>query len=136
MNNAEGISANQAMSEPQKQTAVIVGASAKPSRYSYRSLIAHRDCGYEVYPVNPRGGEIEGLRVYSSISEVPSGPFDRVTMYVGPEVGLGLLEAIAEKGCTELWLNPGTESPEVVAKAKDLGLNPIVACSLVDCASR
>jgi predicted CoA-binding protein len=64
------------------------------------------------------------------------GPLDRVTMYVRPEVGITLLEAIAKKGCGELWLNPGTDSPELIAKAQELGLLPIVACSLVDCKNR
>jgi predicted CoA-binding protein len=44
---------------------------------------------------------------------------------------LKLLPDIATKGCEELWLNPGTESPEVVAVAERLGLNVIQACSIV-----
>jgi hypothetical protein len=31
----------------------------------------------------------------------------------------------------ELWLNPGTESPEVLAEAERLGLNVIQACSIL-----
>ncbi len=124
------------MSEARKPTAVVIGASPKPERFSHRSLLAHLACGYEVFPVNPRGGQIEGLTVFPTIADVPGGPFDRVTMYVAPAVGIGLLEAIAEKGCGELWLNPGTESPEVIGRAEELGLNPIVACSLIDCQNR
>jgi hypothetical protein len=44
---------------------------------------------------------------------------------------LKTLPAIAAKGCDELWLNPGTESAEVLAEAKRLGLNVIQACSIV-----
>ncbi|MBM3838850.1 MAG: CoA-binding protein [Verrucomicrobia bacterium] len=36
-----------------------------------------------------------------------------------------------KQGCDELWLNPGAESDEVVAKAERLGLNVIQACSIV-----
>ena len=61
---------------------------------------------------------------------------DRVSMYVPPAIGIGLLDAIAERGCDELWLNPGAESPEMIARAEELGLNAIVACSLIDCQSR
>lgn len=124
------------MDDTRKPTVAILGASADPAKFGNRSVVAHAACGYEVYPINPRGGEIEGLAVYESISDVPGGPLDRVSLYVPPLVGLGLLEAIAAKGCGELWLNPGTESPELVEKAKALGLNPIVACSLIDCQSR
>ena len=38
---------------------------------------------------------------------------------------------IAAKGCKELWLNPGTESDEVLAEAERLGLQVIQACSIV-----
>lgn len=124
------------MDDVSKPTVAIIGASADRAKFGNRSVLAHAACGYEVYPVNPRGGEIEGLAVSESISEVPVGPLDRVSLYVPPVVGLGLLGAIAAKGCGELWLNPGTESPELVEKATELGLNPIVACSLIDCQSR
>jgi predicted CoA-binding protein len=42
-----------------------------------------------------------------------------------------MLPDIAKKGCDELWLNPGTESDELIEKARELGLNPISACSIV-----
>ena len=42
------------------------------------------------------------------------------------------LDAIAEKGCDELWLNPGTYTPEVIERAESLGLNAIRGCSIID----
>ncbi|MEQ8839126.1 MAG: CoA-binding protein, partial [Lacipirellulaceae bacterium] len=88
--------------------------------------------GYDVYPVNPKGGEIEGLTAYASIGEVPVEHLDRISLYVPPTVGEKLLPAIAEKGCDELWLNPGSESEALVEAARQAGLEPIVACSIVD----
>ena len=41
-------------------------------------------------------------------------------------------KTIAAKGCDEFWLNPGTESDEVLVEAERLGLNIIQACSIVD----
>lgn len=113
-------------------TVAIIGASSDKSKYGNKSLMAHAAQGYDVYPVNPRGGEIEDLPVYQSITEIPLDHLDRVSMYVPPAVGLGLLEEIAAKGCNELWLNPGSDSAELLARAKALGLNTVVACSLID----
>ena len=73
----------------------IIGASADPSKFGNQSLRAHRAQGYDVYPVNPKGGEIEGLPVYSRLADVPLQRLDRVSMYVPPEVGLALLDEIA-----------------------------------------
>jgi predicted CoA-binding protein len=82
--------------------------------------------------VNPKGGEIEGLTACRSLSEVPPGKLDRVSVYLPTAAGLKVLDEIAARGCDELWLNPGSDSPEVVEKARSLGLNVIQACSIVD----
>jgi len=55
-----------------------------------------------------------------------------VSVYLPPVVGLKVLPEIAARGCEELWLNPGSESDELVAEAERLGLNVIQACSIVD----
>ncbi|MAT73040.1 MAG: CoA-binding protein [Planctomycetaceae bacterium] len=114
----------------------IIGASADPLKYGNQSVRAHRDQGYDVFPVNPKGGEIEGLPVYARLADVPIDNLDRVSMYVPSRIGLSLLDEIAAKGCDELWLNPGSESDELVERARELGLNPIQACSIVDVRSR
>ncbi|QDT70493.1 hypothetical protein MalM25_34410 [Planctomycetes bacterium MalM25] len=124
------------MAAPPKKRVAIIGASADRSKFGNRSLRAHAACGYDAFPVNPRGGTIEGLKVYTSLEEIPGGRLDRVSMYVPPTIGIGLLDEIAARGCDELWLNPGSESPEMIARAAELGLNAIVACSLIDCESQ
>ncbi len=113
-------------------TVAIVGASADRSKYGNKAIRAHLQLGYRVFPINPRGGEIEGLTVYKSLSDVPERPLTRITFYVPPLVGLDVLDEAAEVGCQELWLNPGSESEAMVEKATYLGLEPIVACSIID----
>lgn len=115
-----------------KRTVAIVGASADSSKYGYKSIRAHRAAGYEVYPVNPKGGEIEGLTVYTSLAEVPVEHLDRISVYLPPAVGVSVLDEIAAKGCDELWLNPGSDEPEVLERARELGLNVVQSCSIVD----
>jgi predicted CoA-binding protein len=115
-----------------KPTVAILGASADRGKFGNKSVRAHLRQGYEVFPINPKGGQIEGLTVYEHISQVPAPRLDRVSVYLPPSVALLALPDIAAKGCDELWLNPGSDSAEVVAKAEELGLNPIQACSIVD----
>lgn len=116
---------------PRKPTVAVVGASNDPAKYGGKSVRAHRRAGYEVFPVHPRETLIEGLAVYRRVEDIPV-PLDRVTMYVPPEVGAGLLEGIARKRPKEFFLNPGSESAELVKKARALGLVPVLACSIVD----
>ena len=114
-----------------KPTVAILGASEDRQKFGNKSVRAHLKQGYDVYPINPRASEIEGLKSYARLADVPVA-LDRVSVYLPPAVGLKVLDEIASKGCRELWLNPGSDAPEVVEKARALGLEPIVACSIVD----
>ena len=114
-----------------QRTVAIVGASSDRSKYGNKSVRAHQQAGYAVFPVNPKGGEIEGLTAYSNLSEIPVA-LDRISVYLPPRLGQRVLPEIAEKGCDELWLNPGTESDELIDLAQEFGLKPIVGCSIVD----
>ena len=81
--------------------------------------------------VNPNADTIEGLTAYASIADIP-GEIERASIYLPPAVVLKVLDDIAAKVPQEVWLNPGSESDEVVTKARELGLNVIQACSIVD----
>src|SRR6185436_20502491 len=116
-------------------TVAVIGASNAPHKYGNKAVRAYARQGWTVYPVNPNEQTVEGLKVYPTIADVP-GPVDRVSMYVPPSVGITLLEAIKAKGSAELFLNPGSESDELVARAEALGLETIQACSIVDIGER
>lgn len=113
----------------------IVGASNRPGKFGNAAVRAFLRRGYRVFPVNPRESTIAGLRAYASVRELPR-PIDIVTVYVPSSVGLTLIEDIARLAPRELWLNPGAESDVLIARARELGLRPIVACSLVGLAGR
>lgn len=115
----------------QNKTVAVVGASADRSKFGNKSVRAHASRGWTVYPVNPRGGTIEGLKTYVAIDELPKG-LDRVTLYVSPAQGIKLLPEIVAIRPKELYLNPGTASPELIAEAQRVGLNPVQGCSIID----
>ncbi len=112
------------------KTIAILGASNDRAKYGNKAVRAFVQQGYTVYPVNPKGAQVEGLPAFKSILEVPERP-QRVSVYLPPPVLLKVLPDIAAKGCDELWLNPGTESEDVLAEAARLKLNVIQACSIV-----
>jgi uncharacterized protein len=116
-----------------RPTVAIVGASADRAKFSNKSLLAHVQAGYDVYPVHPRETAIEGLTCYRSVLDIPVA-LDRISLYVPPAVGINVLDEVARKGCRELWVNPGAESPELLQRAEALGLHPICACSYLDAA--
>jgi predicted CoA-binding protein len=113
-----------------KPTVAVIGASNDRSKFGNKAVRAYLRRGYGVYPVNPKAETIEGLTSYRSVLDVPAA-LDRVTVYVPPAVGIRLLDEIAAKGANEVWLNPGAESDELLERAAQLGLKPIVACSIL-----
>jgi uncharacterized protein len=112
------------------KTIAIIGASADRAKFGNKAVRAFLRQGYTVYPVNPKETEIEGLSVHKSIKDVPVRPA-MISVYLPPPVLLKVLPDIAARGCDELWLNPGTESDEVLLAAEKLGLNVVQACSIV-----
>ncbi len=91
---------------------------------------AYLDEGYEVVPINLHEQEIEGLKAYRSVLDVP-GPIDMASFYVPPEVGERVIAEVAARQIPEVWLNPGSESDELIARARALSIRPIVACSII-----
>lgn len=108
----------------------VLGASANRNKYGNKAVRAYQRLGYEVYPINLNEHTIEGVRCYTSVRDLPVVP-DKLLVYLPPETVLHLMPEIAEKGCGEFWLNPGTESDAVLFDAEKFGLNCIQGCSLV-----
>jgi hypothetical protein len=108
----------------------VVGASSDRTKFGNKAVRAFLRRGCVVVPINPREREVEGLAAYASVLDVP-GAIDMATFYVAPAVGVKLLDEVARKGIPEVWLNPGAESPEVLERARALGLSAVVACSIV-----
>jgi predicted CoA-binding protein len=114
---------------PSKVVAVI-GASNNRRKFGNRAVRAFTRQGYTVVPIHPHEREVEGLTAYGSVLDVP-GPIDMASFYVPPSIGEQVIEEVARKGIAEVWLNPGAESDTLVARARALSIQPIVACSII-----
>lgn len=108
----------------------VIGASSRRHKFGNKALRAFRARGFTVVPIHPREREVEGERCYASVLDYP-GPIDEATVYLGADQGLRVVEDIARKGIKVVWLNPGADAPEVVARARALKLDARVACSIL-----
>lgn len=112
------------------RTVAVIGASSDRQKFGNRAVRAFVRAGDTVIPINPHESQVEGIRAYASVLDVP-GAIDMATFYVPPGVGELVIEEVARKGIPEVWLNPGAESDALIAHAHRLSIRPIVACSIV-----
>ena len=110
----------------------VVGASANREKYGNKVLRVYQQRGLDVVPVNPAGGEIEGLTAYPDLDSVP-GTIDGVSIITPPKVTDGVVAQAVERGIKNIWMQPGAESPAAVRLAEQAGANVIAGgpCILV-----
>jgi predicted CoA-binding protein len=102
----------------------VVGASSDRDKYGNKVLRAYQQHGMDVYPINPRATEIEGLKAYASLAAVPV-KLRAISVITPPAITEQVVEAAAAAGVRMVWMQPGAESPEAVQKAKALGMEVI-----------
>lgn len=108
----------------------IIGASSHRDKYGNKALRSYAAKGHEVYAINPNEDEVEGYKTYPTVKDVPE-KLDRALLYVPPQVGITLLEGIAQAGVDEIYVNPGAGSPELLARGEELGLRLVQACAII-----
>ena len=75
----------------------VVGASSNRAKFGNKALRAFQAEGYTVVAVNPNEAEVEGMKTYATVLDVPQR-IDMATVYVPPEIGITLLPQFAQKG--------------------------------------
>ena len=111
----------------------VVGASTKPKTIGSEIMQRLRDYKFagQVYPVNPKGGMIEGFQAYTSIAEIP-GEVDLAVIVVNAKFVLDTIDQCHAKGIKGLCIitagfkETGAEGAEaekqLLAKVREYGM--------------
>jgi predicted CoA-binding protein len=108
----------------------VLGASAKPERYSYKALQMLKAKGYAVFPVHPTRSEIQGERVYASLADIDA-PLHTITVYLGAKTSSRLRDAIIQARPARVIFNPGAENAALAEDLRRNGIETRDACTLV-----
>jgi uncharacterized protein len=108
--------------------------SASAANAIYRKL---KGAGYEVFPINPKTGIVEGDRCYASVKAVPDG-VQGVVIATPPEVAVEIVDECADLGISRVWMHrsfgAGSVSETAAARGRERGLTVIAgACPMMYC---
>jgi uncharacterized protein len=111
----------------------VAGASSNRAKFGNKVLRTYLQHGMEVYPINPRAGELEGVTCYPDVASLPPG-VRGLSIITPPAITEQIVEQAAEAGIRHLWMQPGAESEEAIDRAEELGLEVIAGgpCILVE----
>lgn len=114
---------------------VVAGVSQNPQSTAnaiYRKL---KSSGYDVIPVNPKGGEVEGVTCYRDLASVP-GSIDGVFAVTSPRAGVELVRQCAGRGVKRVWFHRafghGSVSDDAIREAEARGITCVAgACPMM-----
>lgn len=110
----------------------VVGASTNRDKYGNKVLRSYMQNNLEVFPINPVADEVEGLKAYRGLNDLPS-TVHGVSYVTPPEVTRASLDEAIKLGIKHVWMQPGAESPEAIRLAESAGMNVVAGgpCILV-----
>jgi predicted CoA-binding protein len=99
----------------------VVGASANPERPSYQVSSYLMEKGYQIYPVNPKAGEILGRLSYPDLSSIPEA-VEVVNIFRRSEDVMPIVDEAIKIGAKAVWMQAGVINEAAAARARDAGL--------------
>lgn len=110
----------------------VAGASTNREKYGNKVLRCYMQHGYEVYPLNPRADQVEGLPAYPDLASLPKRPHG-VSLVTPPKISRQVVGEALELGVRNFWMQPGAEDDEAIEMAEKAGANVIAKgpCMLV-----
>jgi acyl-CoA synthetase (NDP forming) len=81
------------------KSVAVIGASTTPGKLGYVAVENLIQLGYpgKIYPINPKADQIQGLKTYPNIKDVP-GPIGVGLVLVPAEAVIPVLKECVEKG--------------------------------------
>ena len=107
------------------KTIAVVGASNDPKKAGHNIPAYLQTQGYKIIPVNPKGGEIFGETVRTSLADIDE-PIDVVDVFRPSEETPEIAREAVAAGAKVLWLQTGIQSEEAEKIARDGGLTVVM----------
>ncbi len=101
----------------------VTGVSRKPKEHGANTVYKRpRNCGYEVFAVNPNADEVEGTHSYHDLKSIPGG-VDAVVIATAPDKAEGTMRDCAELGISTCGCTGPTAPAASVAPPRPTGVS-------------
>lgn len=116
----------------EKKKWAVVGAHPNSEKYGNKIYKKLLEFNYEVIPVNPVYKEVEGVKTYESLMDLPE-KVDCINVVVSPKRAIQVVKDAVELGIKYIWFQPGAFDETVIDLAESSGLEVVFhACVLVE----
>ncbi len=112
----------------QKESILVLGASANPERSSYMATRFLYNKGFSMFAVSNRKGRIDELEISDECAAIER--VDTITIYLKPERQKKYYEYILSLHPKRIIFNPGTENPELENLARKNHIMTITGCTI------
>lgn len=106
------------------KSVALIGVSRDKQSYSRVLLKAFVDKGFEVFPVNPNETEVDGLKCYQSITQLPDS-IDAAYIIKRKDLAVDLAREVANKGIKKIWIHVSCDEPNIKELCKEFGVTVI-----------
>ena len=108
----------------------VAGSFRNETKYAYRILKKLKEKGYNVFPINPKAEQVEGIKCYPNIKDV-SENIDVVDIVTPPQVTKQIVKDCKDKGVKKVWMQPGAEDKEAIDFCKKNNIDIIYGICLM-----
>ncbi|HLO60494.1 MAG TPA: CoA-binding protein [Bacteroidales bacterium] len=109
----------------------LAGVSHNPRKFGFLLFKTAKERGFDVIPVNPKGGNLENIDVVKAVADLDSSVQNLLIATHKRDTKKVLEEAIA-KGIKNIWIQNGCESPEALKLAAEKNIDIVSkACFLM-----
>lgn len=108
---------------------IVIGASPKPERFSYKAVSLLNNYNQPVIAVGIREGEIDGIKITKGKPDIADA--HTITLYIGAARQAEYYDYIFKLKPKRIIFNPGAENAELYEKAHAKGIEVVEDCTLV-----
>lgn len=107
-----------------QETLALAGVSRSGGKFGNKVLRDLSGKGYKILPVHPEAVDVDGVRCYPSLADLPTAAGGLVLVVPPPQTERLVREA-GEAGIGRVWMQPGAESEAAIRFCEERGIDVV-----------